>query len=148
SDLCAMVQAVCAKHGANAHLQITGVPRHLALRPVLATRALENVIGNAIKYGDTAHVHLTFQHRQALIRIEDEGPGIAAPYRAAALRPFVRLDPARGQNTPGTGLGLAIADDAIKQHGGHILLEDSPKHGGLMVTLKLPYTHHDIGRPW
>ena len=53
------------------------------------------------------------------------------------MRPFVRLDEARGSDTGGTGLGLSIAQTAIENHGGQIFLEDSDM-GGLRVRVVLP----------
>ena len=54
------------------------------------------------------------------------------------MRPFVRLDEARGRDTGGTGLGLSIAQTAIENHGGQIFLEDSSELGGLRVRVVLP----------
>ena len=53
------------------------------------------------------------------------------------MRPFVRLDDARGADTGGTGLGLSIAQTAIENHGGQIFLENSDM-GGLRVRVVLP----------
>ena len=69
--------------------------------------------------------------------IEDDGPGIPDDRKLDAMRPFVRLDDARGTNTGGTGLGLSIAQTAIENHGGQMFLEDS-ELGGLRVKIVLP----------
>ena len=53
------------------------------------------------------------------------------------MRPFVRLDDARGTKTGGTGLGLSIAQTAIENHGGRLILENSDL-GGLRVRVILP----------
>ncbi|MBO4683244.1 MAG: branched-chain amino acid aminotransferase, partial [Alphaproteobacteria bacterium] len=68
---------------------------------------------------------------------EDDGPGIPDDKKADAMRPFVRLDSARGRDTGGTGLGLSIAQTAIENHGGRIFLENS-ELGGLRVRIVLP----------
>ena len=51
------------------------------------------------------------------IIIEDDGPGIPDDRKKDAMRPFVRLDDARGTDTGGTGLGLSIAQTMIENHG-------------------------------
>ena len=53
------------------------------------------------------------------------------------MRPFVRLDDARGSDTGGTGLGLSIAQTAFENHGGQMFLENS-ELGGLKVRIVLP----------
>lgn len=68
-----------------------------------------------------------------VLLIEDDGPGIPAQHRAAALARGVRLDPDRS----GTGLGLAIADDIIRAYGGALRLEEAAQ-GGLRVSISLP----------
>ena len=67
----------------------------------------------------------------------DDGPGIPDERKKDAMRPFVRLDDARGTDTGGTGLGLSIAQTAIENHGGQLFLEDS-EMGGLRVRIVLP----------
>lgn len=65
--------------------------------------------------------------------IEDDGPGIRAEDRRAALARGGRLDPERS----GTGLGLAIAGDIVLAYGGELHLEDGAS-GGLRVRIALP----------
>lgn len=68
-----------------------------------------------------------------VIRVEDDGPGIAPQDRRAALTRGVRLDP----SVSGTGLGLAIAQDVAAAYGGALELEAS-EWGGLCVRVTLP----------
>ena len=102
------------------------------------TRAFANIIENAARYAKTK-IKITEHDTPNSIEviIDDDGCGIPENRRADALRPFVRLDDARGTDTGGTGLGLSIAQTAIENHGGQIFLEDSPL-GGLRVRVVLP----------
>ena len=100
-------------------------------------RALDNLIGNALRYADFAEIRLKVRDDNLYIFIDDNGPGIPPDQRADALRPFVRLEGSRNKETGGTGLGLAIAHDIILSHGGELTLKDSPL-GGLRVTILLP----------
>ncbi len=108
------------------------------LRPMALRRALENLIGNALRYGTHAEIGLTVMERTLRITVEDDGPGIAAAQREEAVRPFSRLDPARNQDKgSGVGLGLAIVADIARLHGGVLRLDDSVRLGGLRADLVL-----------
>jgi len=101
-------------------------------------RALENLIGNATRYGTRAEVSLAILERAVRITVEDDGPGIPRERREEAMRPFTRLDDARNQDRgTGTGLGLAIAADIARSHGGTLRLGDSARLGGLKAELVL-----------
>ena len=106
------------------------------LRPMAIERALENLVGNAVRYGKQAIVSLAATQRVLRFTVEDDGPGIPPEARQDALRPFVRLDEARNQDAgSGVGLGLSIAADIARQHGGTLRLGDSARLGGLAVDL-------------
>jgi signal transduction histidine kinase len=67
------------------------------------------------------------------VRIDDDGIGLPAPSREAALRRGRRLD----ESKPGSGLGLSIVVDLVSVYSGTLVLEDSPL-GGLRAELRLP----------
>jgi two-component system osmolarity sensor histidine kinase EnvZ len=101
-------------------------------------RAIENLIGNAVRYGTNAVVSAALTDRHLRIVVEDDGPGIAPELRETAMRPFTRLDAARNQNKgQGVGLGLSIAADIARSHGGVLRLGESVQFGGLRVELSL-----------
>ena len=109
------------------------------LRPDALRRALENLIGNAVRYGTRAEVSVTVSPRSLRLLVEDDGPGIPAERREEAMRPFTRLDPARNQDRgQGVGLGLAIAADISRGHGGSLSLLEGKRLGGLAAELILP----------
>ncbi|PRY85832.1 ATP-binding protein [Donghicola tyrosinivorans] len=111
----------------------------VTLRPVAIRRALENLVGNAVRYGSTAQVSCWIGERSVRFRVEDDGPGIPNAKRAEAIKPFARLDPSRNQNKGmGLGLGLAIVTDIARAHGGSLRLDQSPDMGGLLADLVLP----------
>ena len=109
----------------------------LSMRPQAIRRALDNLIGNAMRYANKTEVRVKARSDNIFIFIDDDGPGIEPEFRADALRPFVRLEGSRNRSTGGTGLGLAIASDIILGHGGEMTLDNSPL-GGLRVTVQLP----------
>ena len=108
------------------------------LRPAAVMRALENLIGNAVRYGKTAQVSVALSDRAIRFTVEDDGPGIPKDRREEAILPFARLDGARDPNRGGgVGLGLSIAADIARSHGGTLRLGDSEALGGLKAELVL-----------
>ena len=108
------------------------------MRPLAVQRALENLIGNALRYGEAASLQVRILDRSVRYTIEDDGPGITPEQYEEALKPFARLDASRNQNKgTGVGLGLSIAQDIARRHGGSLRLGKSEKMGGLKVDLIL-----------
>jgi len=100
-------------------------------------RCLDNLISNALKYGEDCKLSVERTPDFLFINVEDNGPGIPKGQRQNVFKAFQRLDEARNQNVEGVGLGLSISQDIAQLHGGTILLSDSDL-GGLKATLRLP----------
>jgi two-component system OmpR family sensor kinase len=84
--------------------------------------------------GSTVKVSLTSAGDRALLRVDDQGPGIAPDELSKVFEPFYR---AAGTDASGFGLGLAIAQRAVEAHGGTIRAVNIPG-GGLSVEIALP----------
>jgi two-component system osmolarity sensor histidine kinase EnvZ len=109
------------------------------LHGALLARAVENLIGNAVRYAGAAQVSVALVGTRLRILVEDAGPGIPPDRRDEAMRPFTRLDTARNPNMGGgVGLGLAIARDAARRSGGDLRLDQSPRLGGLRAEIVIP----------
>jgi len=93
-------------------------------------RVLDNLLTNAIRYGDgnPVTVKLTEEDTIAVIRILDRGPGIPDGMQAAVFRPFFRLENSRSMDTGGSGLGLAIVQQLCIAQDWEITLQ--PRAGG------------------
>ena len=100
-------------------------------------RALTNLLTNAIRYAGKATAQIQIFDDHSEIIIDDNGPGIPRDKRAEVILPFTRLENSRNSKTGGTGLVLSIAKNSALNHGGELILEDSPL-GGLRVRLLLP----------
>lgn len=138
-DLIAQAVDDARRAGGDVHIgtcaTLTERPR---MRPMALRRALDNLIGNGVRYGTRVEVSLDATPKVLTIRVEDDGPGITMDQRQDAIRPFTRLDSARNQDLgAGVGLGLAIVADIARSHGGRLVLEDS-RLGGLRAALVLP----------
>jgi signal transduction histidine kinase len=120
-------------------VELGETPRIVA--PARATwlrRALRNLIGNALRYGEKARVSLAREGDEAVIRITDEGPGIPEHDIERMLEPFTRGDPSRNRATGGAGLGLTLARAIAEQHGGSLRLYNRAGRSGLIAEMRLP----------
>ena len=105
----------------------------------LLRRALRNLVGNAVRYGRAARVSVRGSDGQAILRVDDDGPGIPTERIPAMLEPFARGEASRNRQTGGTGLGLAIARAIAEQHSGTLVLANRAE-GGLRAEIRLPVT--------
>jgi two-component system sensor histidine kinase RstB len=105
----------------------------------LLARAVENLVSNALRHANH-QVTLTLerQHDVCLIRVQDDGPGIAPEHAARVFEPFVRLDESRDRRTGGTGLGLAIVRSIARHHGGDVVLLASESGAHFCIRLPAP----------
>ncbi|MGL5138814.1 MAG: ATP-binding protein [Beijerinckiaceae bacterium] len=139
-DLAALVQTLADEASdAGGEVSVSGV-RKLTIdgRPLALRRALGNLIGNAIKYGDCARVAVAHTEGNATITIDDDGQGIPAGDIERAFQPFRRLEQSRNKETGGFGLGLTIARTIITGHGGTLTLVNRSERG-LTATIVLPF---------
>src|SRR5439155_15941150 len=94
---------------------------------VILRQALVNLIDNAVKYSPPAgkiSVRVKrLDSQEAIVEVEDSGPGIAPEDRSKVFDRFYRVDKARSREAGGAGLGLSIAKWAVEAHGGLIELQ-------------------------
>ncbi len=123
-DLGSLVEDACEDvadaGGAVSYLGPRGI--EVTCRPSIINRAIANLIDNAVKYGGTARVHIVRELEQAVIVIDDDGPGIPVTEQEKVFAPFYRLDPARDPAKAGIGLGLCVARTIAREHGGDVTL--------------------------
>ncbi|MDB5746331.1 MAG: sensor histidine kinase [Massilia sp.] len=97
---------------------------------------VDNLVDNALRYtprgGRVTVSCATGREGGALLRVEDNGPGILAAMREGVFERFVRLD--EGTNTMGSGLGLAIVRDIANLHGAAVTLAEA-RQGGAVFTV-------------
>ena len=106
-------------------------------RKNLINRCLNNIIDNALKYGNKVEIKLNKKNTNIFITVDDDGPGIPTKEHDNVFKPFYKIDKGRADSKSSVGLGLAIASDIIRSHGGNIMLEKS-KMNGLRVKIFLP----------
>jgi len=110
------------------------------IKPFSFKRALNNIIGNGLKYGDKVLVSVMTENRKVVFIIEDDGEGVSDEELTRISEPFYKTDISRNMEKGGVGLGLAIAKDIINAHNGSISFARSEKLGGLKVVVKIGFS--------
>ena len=100
-------------------------------------QVMDNLVVNALRHGGRGDVVVSVRTEggRALVRVRDQGAGIAPEDRDRIFQRFYRAESARA--TPGTGLGLYVSREIARLHGGDLSLE-STGSGGTVFRLSLP----------
>jgi len=118
-------------------ITVTGKVHPIRLQPVAIRRCLNNLLENALRYGESTTIAMDETDDEVVIAVRDAGPGIPEEKLEAVFAPFYRLDSSRSRHSGGVGLGLSIARDMARKQGGDVTLQNAPG-GGLVATLILP----------
>ena len=102
-----------------------------------------NLLANARVHTPAgSHVTTTLEREgnALVVRIQDDGPGIAPEVRDRLFERFARGDSSRERRTGSTGLGMSIALAIVQSHGGSIAVDSSiaPEDHGTTFTVRLP----------
>ena len=109
--------------------------------PQLLRELLSNLIDNALRYG-RANGRVTVSARargEAVLSVEDDGPGIPAHWRASVFDRFIRLPGSQGE---GCGLGLAIVKEIAALHGGTAEITEGENQKGVRISASFPIETH------
>lgn len=126
-------------HGLTIDVHTERGPLTVRGRPALLARILGNLLDNAERYASstiTVRLSHDIAHHEAVLDVQDDGPGIPPEDHQLIFERFTRLDDARARDTGGAGLGLAIAQRIATAH--HGTLEITPSACGAHFTLRLP----------
>ena len=98
-----------------------------------------NLADNAVKYGregGKAEIYTAEREDDILLRVRDDGPGIAPEHQGRVFERFYRVDKSHSKATGGTGLGLSIVKHAAQYHKGRISLESDER--GTEISVSFP----------
>jgi two-component system sensor histidine kinase KdpD len=118
--------------------RLDGTPKIL-VDPEMVSLALRQLIDNALKYSPPPSpilLRVDSEPGRVVIRIIDQGPGIAERDRERIFDKFYRRSSVRDK-VPGSGLGLHIAREIVRAHGGDLWVEEGPS-GGSQFCMSLP----------
>jgi two-component system osmolarity sensor histidine kinase EnvZ len=136
-NLSELIEEIITKYD-NENIQKDLLPRiYINGRKNLINRCLNNIIDNALKYGNRVQIKLNKENTNIFIIIDDDGFGIPKEEYENVFKPFYKIDKGRADSKSSVGLGLSIASDIVRSHGGNIVLDKS-KMNGLSVKIFLP----------
>ena len=123
---------------------MTIMPRVAAALPVkgdhlLLTGLVSNLLSNAVRFspeGTMVVLEACTEGDQAVVRVADQGPGIAPAQRNLVFQRFYRVDQSRDARVGGSGLGLSLVERIARLHLATVDLDDAPG-GGLLVTVRM-----------
>ena len=123
-----------ARHRSGREVRLDASPVTVAARPRLLTRAVSNLLDNALKFSPSdTPVEVEVRPRSLVVR--DHGPGIAPVDVPHIFDRFYRAVEARSR--PGSGLGLAIVRRAAEDSGASVSAGNDPG-GGAVVSMRWP----------
>src|SRR5262245_56094198 len=108
--------------------------------PEMIQRVLLNLLSNAFKFGSvggTISSVLETARSNAVLRVQDKGPGIPIDMRERIFERFMQVEGEVTRRHGGTGLGLAIVKEFVELHQGSIR-ETTPVGGGALFLVTLP----------
>lgn len=141
-DLIGLVAEECAR--VNAALDLAPDTPEIMVPGVskLLRRAVRNLLENACRHGgrtgraDEVAAELSVEGGQAVLRVNDRGPGVPMEQRERIFEPFYRL-PGASEREGGVGLGLSLVRSIAQRHGGMVSC-DNRRGGGACFELRLP----------
>jgi len=128
------------EQGIAVHRQLDPGPLTARCDPEAITRALLNLLDNAVKYSRGAQeieVTLRRQGRSAFLAVRDHGAGIPPEEQERIFELFYRTNDAIVQGVKGSGLGLTLVKHIVAAHGGRVHLKSRPGEGSTF-TIELP----------
>ena len=147
-----MVHDAAARQKVSVELRHGNEPLPVFADPLRAAQIIANVIGNAIKYTpEGGHVVVSVERDgDAIVRVTDDGVGIAPDRIGTIFELFAQAENAIGRAQGGMGIGLALVRSLLELHGGKIdAKSDGVGHGSEFV-IHFPMAkreHAALGRP-
>jgi signal transduction histidine kinase len=138
-ELSSLLESLCdemAETGAKTEVE-SGEKVVLEGDPMALRRLFSNLLENAVKFGGRARARVFRDNANAVVEIEDDGPGIPPADKERVFEPFYRREPSRSRQTGGIGLGLAVVRSIARGHGGDVDLVNRDG-GGLTARVQLP----------
>lgn len=134
------MEALAAERGALLTVEASGTPLQVNGDLSHITRAVSNLLGNALKYG--GHAPRVTVRVQGLaggveITVTDQGSGLSSSEIPRLFEPFYRGARASEAQIPGSGLGLALVKRIVESHGGRVSAANGTP-AGARFTITLP----------
>jgi signal transduction histidine kinase len=135
------VAEAARSHDVAVELRLPETPVMVDADPVRADQIICNVLMNAVKYtpeGGHVVVTLSAESGEAIVRIKDDGVGIAADRIHTIFELFAQAENAIGRSQGGMGIGLALVRTLVDLHGGSIRASSDGIGKGSEFVIRLP----------
>ena len=135
------VQQAAERQKVTIEIQRPAGPLPIEVDPVRADQIVTNVLTNAVKYTpEGGHVTVTFgeENGQVVIRVKDDGVGIAPDRIGTIFELFAQAENAIGRAQGGMGIGLALVRNLLHLHGGSISAKSDGVGAGSEFTVTFP----------
>jgi signal transduction histidine kinase len=112
-------------------------------------RVFENLIANAIKYGEPGHwigLRASRVGREVQITVADRGLGIPAAEQSRIFEPFYRAPEVIAARIQGAGLGLSLVQRIVQAHAGRISVRSEPGKGSEFTVVLPAATEEPVSR--
>jgi two-component system, OmpR family, phosphate regulon sensor histidine kinase PhoR len=123
--------------GITLRVEIAPDATHLWVDATAFRQIVTNLVENSLRYtpreGEIT-VGTARERDGTILRVRDNGSGIAAEHLSRIFERFYRADPARSREDGGTGLGLAIVKHLVEAHGGRVHAESAPGEGTVITA--------------
>lgn len=109
--------------------------------PSRLTQVLSNLLNNSAKYSDAGcqiELSVTLDKNVVVIRVRDNGIGIAADRLADIFQMFAQVDESPERGSPGLGIGLTLVKTLVELHEGTVIAESDGIGKGSVFTVRLP----------
>lgn len=126
--------------GVEIQVDVPDAPTPVDVDPDKMEKILGNLISNALKFtpnGSTVYVTVYRKEKDALLTVQDSGPGIPEEEQMRIFDRFYQANTAKRSTQPGTGIGLALAKELTELHGGTITVQNGAENGAVF-TVRLP----------
>ena len=135
-----VVQPMCTNSDITLTVQVPSEPIYVSADPTRLAQVLGNLLNNACKFTDTGgRMWLTVEREDqvAVLRVRDNGIGIAAEHRPRIFEMFTQLDTSLERSISGLGIGLTLVKTLVELHDGTVEVESKGLGQGTQFTVRL-----------
>lgn len=150
-DLSALTRQVVVQNAVYAVRKSQELATDISIQPVSVCgnkiqllEAIFNLVENAIKYSpdeEYIQVRVRQENNEAILEVQDCGPGIPLHMHSEIFKPFVRVMTPQTEHISGTGMGLNLVQTIVARHNGRIIFRSIPGEGSLF-GFALPLTEN------
>jgi CheY-like chemotaxis protein len=129
------------RSGVEIALELAPAPVVIDADPTRVAQIVSNLLQNAAKFsmrGGHTGIRVAVEGGNAVIRVADDGVGMAEETTASLFQPFMQAESTLDRSKGGLGLGLALVKRLVEMHGGHVATHSEGLGQGAEFVVRLP----------